>query len=192
MVEVDKQYTFHGPNGSALPLEALFGDKEQLIVYHFMFDPDAERGCRGCAFTGSSSTPFHSPPLPPAPTTNPLTHLGIRPYSRAHPGPAPPRLAQHGLLRHLPRPLPQARRLEAKAGLDLPLVLQPRLRLQLRLPRDAGRLHPPGRVQFHPRRGARGQGAGVQHQGRAAGAECFCQEGREGVSYLFGVLEGVG
>jgi predicted dithiol-disulfide oxidoreductase (DUF899 family) len=65
MVEVDKQYLFHGPDGKTLPLEALFGDKEQLIVYHFMFGPDAERGCRGCAFVGSSwpssiPSPFHA------------------------------------------------------------------------------------------------------------------------------------
>ncbi|KAG7285939.1 hypothetical protein NEMBOFW57_008235 [Staphylotrichum longicolle] len=43
MVQVDKQYQFHGPNGSTLSLDDLFGDKDQLIVYHFMFGPDAER-----------------------------------------------------------------------------------------------------------------------------------------------------
>ncbi|KAK4126755.1 DUF899-domain-containing protein [Parathielavia appendiculata] len=52
MVLVDKQYKFHGPGGTTLSLEDLFGGKDQLIVYHFMFDPDAERGCRGCAFVG--------------------------------------------------------------------------------------------------------------------------------------------
>ncbi len=53
MVEVDKEYTFHGPDGSTPSLEDLFAGKDQLIVYHFMFGPDAERGCKGCAFTGS-------------------------------------------------------------------------------------------------------------------------------------------
>ncbi|KAK4040820.1 hypothetical protein C8A01DRAFT_35192 [Parachaetomium inaequale] len=52
MVEVDKRYRFHGPDGSTLLLEDLFGGKDQLIVYHFMFGPDAERGCKGCAFVG--------------------------------------------------------------------------------------------------------------------------------------------
>jgi predicted dithiol-disulfide oxidoreductase (DUF899 family) len=52
LVKVDKNYTFKGPNGSTPSLSDLFGDKQQLIVYHFMFGPDAERGCGGCAFIG--------------------------------------------------------------------------------------------------------------------------------------------
>jgi len=63
-VEVDKQYKFEGPNGSTLSLEDLFNGKDQLIVYHFMFAPDAERGCKGCAFLGE-----HIPDL---------RHLGSR------------------------------------------------------------------------------------------------------------------
>ena len=47
MVKVDKNYTFDGPNGK-VSLRDLFGDKRQLIVYHFMFEPDAEKGCPGC------------------------------------------------------------------------------------------------------------------------------------------------
>jgi predicted dithiol-disulfide oxidoreductase (DUF899 family) len=61
MVLVDKKYRFHGPDGSTLSLDDLFGGKDQLIVYHFMFGPDAERGCKGCAFVGSYNT---SPFLP--------------------------------------------------------------------------------------------------------------------------------
>ncbi|PKS11284.1 hypothetical protein jhhlp_003046 [Lomentospora prolificans] len=52
LVKVDKNYTFKGPDGSTLSLSELFGDKQQLIIYHFMFGPEAERGCKGCAFIG--------------------------------------------------------------------------------------------------------------------------------------------
>ncbi|KAK1753907.1 hypothetical protein QBC47DRAFT_414831 [Echria macrotheca] len=52
MVKIDKSYQFHGPEGSTLSLADLFGDKDQLIVYHFMFAPENERGCNGCAFVG--------------------------------------------------------------------------------------------------------------------------------------------
>ena len=53
MVLVDKEYQFEGPEGSTLSLEDLFNGKDQLIIYHFMFGPDAERGCNGCAFVGA-------------------------------------------------------------------------------------------------------------------------------------------
>ncbi|KAH8905855.1 DUF899-domain-containing protein [Coniochaeta sp. PMI_546] len=52
MVKVEKDYTFKGPDDKELSLADLFGDKDQLIVYHFMFGPDAEQGCKGCAFMG--------------------------------------------------------------------------------------------------------------------------------------------
>lgn len=52
MVKVEKDYIFKGPDDKTLSLADLFGDKDQLIVYHFMFGPDAERGCKGCAFVG--------------------------------------------------------------------------------------------------------------------------------------------
>lgn len=47
MVKVDKTYVFEGPEGN-VTLKDLFGDKRQLIVYHFMFAPDWEEGCPGC------------------------------------------------------------------------------------------------------------------------------------------------
>ena len=47
MVKIDKNYLFEGPNGK-VSLRDLFSDKHQLIVYHFMFEPDAEKGCPGC------------------------------------------------------------------------------------------------------------------------------------------------
>lgn len=48
-VRVEKHYTFDGPDGS-LSLTQLFGEQSQLIVYHFMFAPDWQDGCRGCSF----------------------------------------------------------------------------------------------------------------------------------------------
>lgn len=47
MTEVTKQYTFDGPEGKVSLLD-LFQDKRQLIVHHFMFGPDWEKGCPGC------------------------------------------------------------------------------------------------------------------------------------------------
>jgi predicted dithiol-disulfide oxidoreductase (DUF899 family) len=46
---VEKSYQFEGPNG-ALSLADLFDGRSQLIVYHFMFAPDWEEGCRSCSF----------------------------------------------------------------------------------------------------------------------------------------------
>jgi predicted dithiol-disulfide oxidoreductase (DUF899 family) len=47
MVEVEKEYTFEGPGGTAR-LADLFDGRRQLIVYHFMFDPDWDEGCSSC------------------------------------------------------------------------------------------------------------------------------------------------
>jgi predicted dithiol-disulfide oxidoreductase (DUF899 family) len=47
MVEVTKRYEFEGPQGT-LTLLDLFEGRRQLIVGHFMFGPDWERGCPGC------------------------------------------------------------------------------------------------------------------------------------------------
>jgi predicted dithiol-disulfide oxidoreductase (DUF899 family) len=46
---VDKPYVFEGPNGRE-SLADLFAGRSQLIVYHFMFDPDWEAGCKSCSF----------------------------------------------------------------------------------------------------------------------------------------------
>jgi predicted dithiol-disulfide oxidoreductase (DUF899 family) len=48
-VRVEKSYTFDAPQGPQ-SLAQLFGDKSQLMVYHFMFGPDAEQGCPSCSF----------------------------------------------------------------------------------------------------------------------------------------------
>lgn len=48
-VRVDKDYAFEGPDGERT-LAGLFDGRSQLIVYHFMFDPEWESGCRSCSF----------------------------------------------------------------------------------------------------------------------------------------------
>src|SRR5262249_43222801 len=49
MVPVETTYMFDGPNGSE-SLRDLFGDLDQLIVYHFMFDPTWDEGCKSCSY----------------------------------------------------------------------------------------------------------------------------------------------
>ncbi|MDQ2730208.1 MAG: DUF899 domain-containing protein [Armatimonadota bacterium] len=48
MVKIEKEYVFHGPGGTKGLID-LFEGRRQLIVYHFMFDPEWERGCSGCS-----------------------------------------------------------------------------------------------------------------------------------------------
>ena len=47
MVKIEKDYVFDGPDGKK-NLKDLFDGRRQLIVYHFMFDPEWEKGCSGC------------------------------------------------------------------------------------------------------------------------------------------------
>ncbi len=47
--KVEKEYVFDGPNGKQT-LADLFGEKSQLIVYHFMFGPGWQEGCPSCSF----------------------------------------------------------------------------------------------------------------------------------------------
>ncbi|MGE4010902.1 MAG: DUF899 family protein, partial [Alphaproteobacteria bacterium] len=46
---VERNYVFEGPSGKET-LADLFGGKRQLLVYHFMFDPSWEAGCKSCSF----------------------------------------------------------------------------------------------------------------------------------------------
>jgi len=48
-VKVEKEYMFEGPQGKET-LAELFGGRRQLIVYHFMFGPGWEEGCKSCSF----------------------------------------------------------------------------------------------------------------------------------------------
>src|SRR3954468_15357456 len=47
MVELEKDYSFDTPSGKRT-LQDLFEGRQQLIVYHFMFDPAWDKGCSGC------------------------------------------------------------------------------------------------------------------------------------------------
>lgn len=48
MVKVEKEYVFEGPDGEATLLD-MFEGRRQLIVGHFMFDPEWEDGCPSCS-----------------------------------------------------------------------------------------------------------------------------------------------
>jgi predicted dithiol-disulfide oxidoreductase (DUF899 family) len=48
MVEVEEEYVFEGGDGKATLLD-LFEGRGQLVVYHFMFAPEWDAGCRSCS-----------------------------------------------------------------------------------------------------------------------------------------------
>lgn len=48
-VRIEKPYVFAGPDGDCT-LADLFGDRSQLVVYHFMLTPGSEHICSGCSF----------------------------------------------------------------------------------------------------------------------------------------------
>lgn len=47
MVRIDKEYVFEGPEGPATLLD-MFDGRRQLVLGHFMFDPEWEDGCPSC------------------------------------------------------------------------------------------------------------------------------------------------
>jgi predicted dithiol-disulfide oxidoreductase (DUF899 family) len=49
MVEITQDYRFTGPRGAATLLD-LFEGRRQLLVYHFMFDPEWDEGCPSCSY----------------------------------------------------------------------------------------------------------------------------------------------
>ena len=53
MVRLEKDYVFEGPDGRRT-LGDLFQGRRQLIVYHFMFDPAWEDGCKACSFVADN------------------------------------------------------------------------------------------------------------------------------------------
>jgi predicted dithiol-disulfide oxidoreductase (DUF899 family) len=59
-VKVDKEYVFQDPRGRAT-LRDLFDGRRQLIVYHFMFDPSWEEGCKSCSYVADNfqGSPVH-------------------------------------------------------------------------------------------------------------------------------------
>jgi len=46
---VEKDYSFSGPDGECTLLD-LFGSKSQLVIYHFMYGPGWEEGCKSFSF----------------------------------------------------------------------------------------------------------------------------------------------
>jgi predicted dithiol-disulfide oxidoreductase (DUF899 family) len=58
-VRVEKDYVFDGPNGQARLVD-LFEGRRQLIIYHFMFGPGWDQGCKHCSFiTDNIGHPAH-------------------------------------------------------------------------------------------------------------------------------------
>jgi predicted dithiol-disulfide oxidoreductase (DUF899 family) len=55
-VKVEKNYLFDTEDGSR-SLADLFGERSQLIVYHFMFDPEWTQGCKSCSFLADHYNP---------------------------------------------------------------------------------------------------------------------------------------
>ena len=47
--KVEKTYVFDGPTGKET-LAGLFAGRGQLMIYHFMFAPGWEEGCKSCSF----------------------------------------------------------------------------------------------------------------------------------------------
>jgi predicted dithiol-disulfide oxidoreductase (DUF899 family) len=92
MVEIDKDYALEGPQGT-VGLIDLFEERPQLILYHFMFDPEWDEGCPSC----SAGTDELSPGF--------LEHLHVRDTSYAMVSRAP---------------LAKLERWKAKKGWDVP------------------------------------------------------------------------
>lgn len=55
-VRIDKAYTFEAPGGR-VSLADLFDGRSQLVVYHFMFGPGWEEGCKSCSYVSDHLAP---------------------------------------------------------------------------------------------------------------------------------------
>lgn len=56
-VNVTEAYSFEGPRGNET-LADLFDGRSQLVVYHFMFPPDWDAGCKHCSFWADNFDPI--------------------------------------------------------------------------------------------------------------------------------------
>src|ERR1700730_3586957 len=71
-VDKDKDYVFDGAGGKQT-LAELFAGRQQLIVYHLMFDPSWEEACPRCSFWADN---FNGGPSPSEPAgCQPRRHL---------------------------------------------------------------------------------------------------------------------
>ncbi|WP_026853422.1 DUF899 domain-containing protein [Geothrix fermentans] len=55
-MKVEKDYFFDAPGGK-VSLGDLFEGRNQLVVYHFMFHPDWEQGCKSCSLLADHYNP---------------------------------------------------------------------------------------------------------------------------------------
>jgi predicted dithiol-disulfide oxidoreductase (DUF899 family) len=55
--QVSADYRFEGPGGTE-SLADLFAGRSQLIVYHFMFAPEWDAGCKHCSFWADNFDPI--------------------------------------------------------------------------------------------------------------------------------------
>jgi predicted dithiol-disulfide oxidoreductase (DUF899 family) len=53
---VEKEYVFQGPRGKETLVD-LFDGRSQLVVYHFMFAPEDDVGCKSCSFWADNFNP---------------------------------------------------------------------------------------------------------------------------------------
>jgi predicted dithiol-disulfide oxidoreductase (DUF899 family) len=79
MVRVEKDYRFQGPDGE-LGLIDLFEGRHQLIVCHFMFDPEWEDGCPSCTAGADEMSAGHLEHLRVRDTT--LAYVSRAPYEK--------------------------------------------------------------------------------------------------------------
>ena len=49
MVKIEKDYAFDSSRGK-VSLKGLFEGRRQLIIHHFMFDPEWDEGCSSCSY----------------------------------------------------------------------------------------------------------------------------------------------
>lgn len=83
MVRVEQDYRFEGPDGE-VGLADLFEGRSQLILCHFMFDPEWEDGCSSCTAGADELAP------------GTLRHLHVRDTTLAYVSRAPyPKLAAY-------------------------------------------------------------------------------------------------
>ena len=79
MVPVEKDYRFEGPDGQ-LGLIDLFEGRHQLIVCHFMFDPEWDDGCPSCTAGADEMSPGCLAHLHARDTT--LAYVSRAPYPK--------------------------------------------------------------------------------------------------------------
>jgi predicted dithiol-disulfide oxidoreductase (DUF899 family) len=79
MVKVGQDYRFTGPDGE-ITLEQMFEGRAQLIVGHFMFDPDWEDGCSSCTAGADEMSSGHLEHLHARDTT--LAYVSRAPYEK--------------------------------------------------------------------------------------------------------------